>query len=335
MSDKPKGESKFAVLKVLSVIVAILVLAAVVTLMILDRPGSITVHYIDAGQGDAILITCGTESMLIDGGSNDTAGSVEAYLSRQGIEKFKYVVATHPDGNHIGGLDTILEKYDVISGEIWMPGVDYNTKTFYDLIDAIDYCGLVRVCPESGTEYKLGKATVTVLGPTKTYEDQNDNSLVIKVVMGENSFLFTGDMTLEGEKDLLDKIDPLDLQADVIKLGNHGADNSTGKSFLKAVGAKYAVITVDGENEEGCPTADILNKLKEADISVYRTDESGSIVVKGNEVDYIWNVASSLSWKVGGSALENLGDLNGLSDSGNLSELGDLSELSELLTGND
>jgi len=323
MSDKPKGESKFSVLKVLSVILAIAVIAGAVTLMILDRPGNIAVHFIDAGQGDAILITCGNESMLIDGGSNDTAGSVEAYLARQGVEKLKYVVATHPDGNHIGGLDTILEKYDVISGEIWMPDVDYNTKTFYDLIDAIDYCGLVRVCPENGAEYKLGKATVTVLGPIKTHEDQNDNSIVIRVVMAENSFLFTGDMTLEGESELLDRIDPLDLQADVIKLGNHGADSSTGKAFLKAVGAKYAVITVDGENEEGCPAADVLNKLKDADISVYRTDEAGSVVVKGNEVDYTWNVSPSTSWIVGGCNLNETAT----------SDI--LDEITELLTGNE
>lgn len=303
MSGRPKGTAKYTVLRVLSILLGIAALAGCVVLMILDRPGDIKVHFIDVGQGDAILITSGKEAMLIDAGSNDYAGEVQSYLSRQGVSKLKYVVATHPDGDHIGGLDTIIERIDVTSAEVWMPDVDYNAKTFRDLIDAIEYCDYKRVCPEGGSEYKLGKATVTVLSPGKTYDDNNDNCMVIKVAMGENSFLFAGDITTEAEKDLINKYDPEILKAGVLKVSNNGANTSTSSAFLRAVSPKAAVITVSAENTDGVPTADVLNKLKTADISVYRTDEMGTIVVTGNEVDYNWNKYPSITWAVGGNKI--------------------------------
>lgn len=146
-----------------------------------------TVHYLDVGQGDCVLVSCDGESMLIDAGDNNQGTKIQNYLKKQGVTKLKYAVGTHPDADHIGGLDVILYKFDC--GTVMMPDVSKNTATYRDVVDTMKQKGYRNTVPEPGDSFQLGDAVCTVLGPEESYEDANNNSIVLKVEHGENSFL--------------------------------------------------------------------------------------------------------------------------------------------------
>ncbi len=170
-----------------------------------------TVHYLDVGQGDCVLVSCDGESMLIDAGDNNQGTKIQNYLRKQGVTKLKYAVGTHPDADHIGGLDVILYKFDC--GTVMMPDVSKNTATYRDVVDTMKQKGYRNTVPEPGDSFKLGDAVCTVLGPEESYEDANNNSIVLKVEHGENSFLFMGDAEAEAEADILSG--GADVEADV------------------------------------------------------------------------------------------------------------------------
>ncbi len=175
-----------------------------------------TVHYLDVGQGDCVLVSCDGESMLIDAGDNNQGTKIQNYLKKQGVTKLEYAVGTHPDADHIGGLDVILYKFDC--GTVMMPDVSKNTATYRDVVDTMKQKGYRNTVPEPGDSFKLGEAVCTVLGPEESYEDANNNSIVLKVEHGENSFLFMGDAEAEAEADILSG--GADVEADVLKVGN-------------------------------------------------------------------------------------------------------------------
>ena len=233
------------------------------------------VHYIDVGQGDSTLLICGDQAMLIDAGNNNKGTTVQLYLQKQGIDALDYVVGTHPDADHIGGLDVIITKFDC--GTIFMPDVSNDTNTYRDVLDAMKYKDYSVTVPGVGDTYTLGDATFTILAPSRNYMEMNNNSIVIRVEHGENTFLFVGDAAEESEADML--VSGLPLQAQVLKVGHHGSSSSTSKAFLDVVYPDYAVISCGRDNSYGHPTAETLTTLREAGVQVFRTDEQGSIVV--------------------------------------------------------
>ena len=149
---------------------------------------SLEVHFIDVGQGDSTLIICDGEAMLIDAGDNSKGTTVQLYLKKHGIEELKYVIGTHPDADHIGGLDVIIYKFSCDT--IIMTDVESDTNTYRDVIDTINYKNYIITYPVIGNEYRLGEAKFTILGPLKKYDSDNNNSIVIKLLHGTNSFLF-------------------------------------------------------------------------------------------------------------------------------------------------
>lgn len=251
------------------------------------------VHFIDVGQGDATLLMCDGEAMLIDAGNNNKGTAVQLYLKKQGIEQLKYIVGTHPDADHIGGLDVIITKFDIFSGQVWMPDCDSDTNTYRDVLMAIEYKGLIKKCPKREDTYSLGTAIISICSSTEIYSDSNDNSIVIRVENGDNSFIFTGDATEKEERDIIKQID---VAADVLKVGHHGSKTSTSDEFLWAVNPSYAVISV-GDNSYGHPTAECLNKLRDYGVKLFRTDEQGSIIAVSDGVEIKWNCSSTDSWQ--------------------------------------
>lgn len=233
------------------------------------------VHYIDVGQGDSTLLVCGGQAMLIDAGNNNKGTTVQLYLQKQGIDALDYVVGTHPDADHIGGLDVIITKFEC--GTIFMPDVSNDTNTYRDVLDAMKYKDYSVTIPSVGDTYTLGDANFTILAPGRDYTEMNNNSIVIRVEHGENTFLFAGDAAEESEADMM--VSGLPLQAQVLKVGHHGSSSSTSKAFLDAVHPDYAVISCGRDNSYGHPTAETLTTLREAGVQVFRTDEQGSIVV--------------------------------------------------------
>ena len=256
------------------------------------KTSELTVHYLDVGQGDCILAECDGEYMLIDAGDNDQGTKIQNYLSKQGVRKLKYAVGTHPDADHIGGLDVILYKFDC--GTVMMPDMSKDTATYRDVVDTMKQKGYKNTVPEPGDSFKLGGAVCTVLGPSESYEDANNNSIVLLVEHGENRFLF---MEEEEESDILKS--GADVEADVLKVGHHGSRSSSSKKFLEAVSPDYAVISCGEDNSYGHPHAETLNNLRAMGVKVFRSDEQGTIVAVSDGSKITWNSAPSDTWKAG------------------------------------
>lgn len=269
-----------------------------------DVTEDLVVHFLDIGQGDCIVLTQGEHAMLIDAGENDKGTAVQSYLNYLGVDTLEYVILTHPDSDHIGGADVILYKFACET--ILMPDKETDTRTYDDVIQAMKSKGYTAEHPQVGDTYSFGEASFTVLSPSRTYSDNNNNSIVIRLTHGENTFLFTGDAEEEAENEMLEQ--GLDLSADVLKAGHHGSSTSTSDAFLEAVSPSCAVISCGEDNKYGHPHAETMNKFRQAGITVYRTDEQGTITAASDGTSLTWNTSPSDSWLTGeptGSAAGN------------------------------
>ncbi|MBD5395901.1 MAG: MBL fold metallo-hydrolase [Lachnospiraceae bacterium] len=253
------------------------------------------VHYIDVGQGDATLIKCGDQSMLIDTGDDSKGTLIQNYLKKQGIKKLDYLILTHPEADHIGGAPVIITKFDI--DKVFVSNYEKDNKTYEKLIQALDYKRLKYSTPKVGSQYSLGTATVTILAPNEKYDNPNDASISLIIQNGDNKFLFTGDAGEEAEADILKN--KLDISADVYKVGHHGSKYSTSQEFFNAVSPTYAVISCGEGNSYGHPHAETLNTLRMNGVDVYRTDEDGTIIATSDGKDITFNVPASTTWKAG------------------------------------
>lgn len=235
----------------------------------------LTVRFLDVGQGDSILLTCGDESMLIDGGPVEQGQFLVSRLSRLDIDALTYVVNTHPDEDHCGGLAGVLARYPV--QHVYSPVTEHSTRAFENMVKYAAEQGRELEIPQTGEGWSLGAAHVQVLGPVQDYEDSNNKSLVLRVRYGQISFLFTGDMEQRAEEDLLDA--GIDVHADVLKVGHHGSETASSQRFLEAVNGSTAVICVGEDNDYGHPHTSVLERLEELGVRVYRTDTLGEIIL--------------------------------------------------------
>lgn len=261
-----------------------------------ETDSRLEVHFMDVGQGDATLISCDGYYMLIDAGNNDKGTAVWSYLKQQGVERLDYVIGTHPDADHIGGLDVVLYKFDC--GTVIMPEVENDTRTYEDVVQAMEEKEYPVTCPMVGETYSLGEASFTVIAPNKDYElDMNASSVGILVEHGENRFLLTGDAEEEAEEDILEN--GIDISADVYKAGHHGSKTASTEEFLNAVNPEYAVISCGEGNSYGHPHAEVLNRFRSMGIDVFRTDEQGTVVAVSDGREITWNCTPSESWQAG------------------------------------
>ena len=205
----------------------------------------LTVRFLDVGQGDSILLSCGEDTMLIDGGPVEEGQFLVSRLNRLDVTELTYVVNTHPDEDHCGGLAAVLAKYP--AEHVYSSVTEYTTKVFSNVVKYTEEQGRQIEVPQTGTHWSLGSAAVTVIGPVQEYSDPNNGSLVLRVDYGGTSFLFTGDMEQKAEGDLLES--GADVHADVLKAGHHGSPTSSSEAFLTAVQPSVAVISVGADNE--------------------------------------------------------------------------------------
>lgn len=278
--------------------------------------GTLEVHYIDVGQGDATLIKCGSHAMLIDGGNNNKGTTVQLYLKKQGVESLDYVIGTHPDADHIGGLDVIVYKYNC--EKVIMPDYEKDTRTYQELVDVIHDKNMKITYPVVGEQYALGEAEFTIIAPnSNSYGgNANDYSVAILLEYGKNRFLFTGDAEEASEMEMLSN--GIELSADVYKVAHHGSRSASTQEFLNAVHPKYAVISCGEGNSYGHPHAEVLNRLRSMGVEVFRTDEQGSIIASSDGENITWNCSATDSWQSGeqtesdreNSEDENPGDEN-------------------------
>lgn len=243
--------------------------------------GKLYVDLIDVGQGDAILVRSQDGCLLIDTGSEETEPLLLAYLDACKIKQIDYLILTHPHDDHIGGADSVIRNYSV--KKILCTDAATGEVGYQKFLAALKETKTDSIIPAPGDSFSLGKISFTVLGPTETVNDgQNNASLVIRLVYGETSFLFVGDAEEESEKDLLSRLGEKGLDSDFLKLGHHGSYTSTTADFLDAVSPTFVGISCAGKNDYGHPHREVLDRLSEVGLSdeqILRTDASGTATI--------------------------------------------------------
>lgn len=232
------------------------------------------VHYIDVGQADATLVVCDEEYMLIDGGNVEDSNLIYTYLKDREITYLKYMICTHAHEDHVGGLAGALNYAQVET--VYCPVADYDTKAFQNFVKYLDKQGKEITIPTVGTSFKLGCATCTIIGVNTITNDLNNTSIVMKIEYGDTSFLFCGDAEQSVETYILDS--GYDVSCTVLKVPHHGSDTSLSYRWLNESMPEYGVISVGENNSYGHPCENTLSKLRDADVTVYRTDMQGDII---------------------------------------------------------
>lgn len=237
-----------------------------------DNENNLHVYYIDVGQADSILIVNKNQSALIDAGNNDDGQEVVNFIKSKGITKLDYVIGTHPHEDHIGGLDDVINNID--ADKIYLPKIRTNTKTYEDVLQAIQNKNQKISSFNKGDRFTIGDANLEVMTDSiLDKENLNLSSNIIRMEFNETSFLFTGDAEIENEKTITWP------QTDILKVGHHGSTTSTSQNFLNQIKPKYAIISVGKDNDYGHPKEKILERLENAEVEIFRTDECGTIEV--------------------------------------------------------
>lgn len=248
-----------------------------------DSPG-LEVHFLDVGQGDAALVLCEGKAMLIDGGTSKNSSFIYAYLKEHNVSHLDYIVATHGHADHVGGLAGAL-NYSTADKAL-CSALYYDSEEFSDFIKYLGKRNATITIPEVGGVFTLGSATFEIVGPLSDSDNHNDTSLVLRLVFGDTSFLFTGDAETEEEFEII--ASGRDIRSTVLKVGHHGSGSSTTPAFLKKVSPEYAVISVGYDNAYGFPAQDTIETLRNANVKVFRTDMQGTIVCRsdGNKLTF-------------------------------------------------
>ena len=258
--------------------------------------GLLTVHFIDVGQGDAVLIqTPQDRVMLIDAGSANAGEAVLRYLDERGISQIDLVVGTHPHEDHIGGLIAVLENLPV--GKVIDSGKIHTSKSYEKYLALIDEKKIPFEIGRAGKEIALDPSvTLKILHPGPDIEDSNVNnsSVVVQLSYGEVDFLFTGDAELEAESEILAR-GYCCTEVTVLKVGHHGSSSSTSEDFLRAVAPEIAVISLGRDNPYGHPHEETLDRLAAAGAKIFRTDLAGSIVITTDGICHQINTVPGLS----------------------------------------
>ena len=236
------------------------------------------VHYIDVGQGDSIFIELpNEETMLIDAAENDQADKISSYIKRYGYNEITYLIGTHPHSDHIGGMSSIVENFDIKN--IYMPKAVSVSKTYENLLNTISNKNLKIKTAKTGVNIiNTQELNISFIAPNKDeYDELNNYSAIVRIKYKDRVFLFMGDAEKESESELAG-----DLKADVIKVGHHGSDTSSSLAFAKKVKPEYAIISVGIDNKYNHPVKTILNRWELLGAKIYRTDLNGDIIITTN-----------------------------------------------------
>jgi len=239
------------------------------------------IHIIDIGQADAIVVTCGDRAMLVDAGESDTADVVIDYIDSLGIKQLDKVVATHPHSDHIGGMEDVLDAIKV--KEMVMPYALHETRMYESLLAKIGALEIPIHEPEPGETVQFGDAKLFMLSPAPEteWEEVNNESIVFIFEYNGVRMLFTGDAETEAENVILEK--GYDIDCDLMKVGHHGSKTSSGERFLDAVSPDYGFVTCEVGSKDNLPVESVLDRYRQRDCTLYRTDRNGTIIISIDE----------------------------------------------------
>lgn len=243
----------------------------------LEEPALVEVHIIDVGKADAILIRCKGRSALLDAGHGVSASSVIDYLYRHDVRELDYLIMSHPDRDHIGGMPQVLRELPVatfVQGRIPRALLP-DSQEYADLQSALEETSVPQLTLRPGESISLGMVRLTALGPLKEYENTNDSSLVLRLSCLDFAALFCGDIEKDAEQDLL--LSHQELRADLLKVGHHGSKTSSTMDFLHAVSPQYAAVSA-GPDQNKLPREEVLSRLRECGAELYQTDTDGNLV---------------------------------------------------------
>lgn len=241
------------------------------------------VHFIDVGQGDAILIQSPNgKNMLVDGGPKSAGKHVVEFLKAKGVKKLDYVVATHPDADHIGGLITVLNSFNVTN--FVDSGYVHTSQTYYELLTLIDKKNIKFTVAEELDKIALDpNMIIRVLYADENAKDSNDASIVLKATYNKVSFLLMGDADTAIEDYIRGKYD---VSATVLKNGHHGSNTSSSAAFISNVKPKIAVLSYGENNSYGHPNTAIEARLKNVGAKTYKTAVDCDITVTTDGVKH-------------------------------------------------
>lgn len=285
MAKQKRKNKPYSLVSAVAVLIAIIFFFAIspnsnnnIKTAVDDDDYPLKVTFLNVGQGDCSLIECGDTVILIDGGESEYAGTVNSYLTYEGISEIDCYIVSHPHSDHMGALPSILKVNEV--KEVMMTSfseINIPTTNVYEkMLDAVsdEECDVLYVW--AGETYTYGELTLDILSPSVQTDDYNDMSIIVRVLYGDTSFLFTGDATRTAEKIVIEQYD---VDADVLKVGHHGSSTSSSEDFITAVSPSFAVISCGANNSYGHPHKEVVNLFDSLNIPTRRTDEEGNIVV--------------------------------------------------------
>lgn len=235
-----------------------------------------SVHIIDVGQGDSIFIqTLENKRILIDAGDEEAEHTVYSYLKRKGVKKIDVLIATHPDTDHIGSMDYIIDKFKI--SHFYMPEAKTDSEAFYNLLDSCRDKNLKIEYLIKGDVLKIDSSTsMEILSPSTITDKNNLNSIVSLLNYSGYEFLFTGDAEKENESEILSSCNLPDIE--FLKAGHHGSSSSSTDEFIAKLKPDAVAISCGYNNDYGHPHRSVLDTFRENGSVVYRTDKNGTLV---------------------------------------------------------
>lgn len=253
-----------------------------------ENGAALEVRVLDVGQGLSVVLSCGNHFLLYDGGPGSASSKVVSYLQQHVTYDLDYVIASHYDEDHLGGVIGAMHAFSVDT--LIAPDYQTDTTIYTSFIRAAQERGIPVTYASAGQTYQLGDASFQILMPLMpTYPDENDYSVVIRAWYGDTSIIITGDCTSVGEHDMLLAQELVD--SDILVAGHHGSGTSTCADFLDAASPFAAVISCGTDNAYGHPSQAVMEQLQMRGIPVWRTDMQGDISFYGDGTDWYYDPA--------------------------------------------
>ena len=249
--------------------------------VIIAEEDCLKIHFIDVGQADCILIENNSQYILIDGGNTIDGKKLVKYFKSLGIEKFNYVVATHPHEDHIGGLNFIIYNFKI--DHFIGTDIKTNFKSYDNMMKALKNKNIAYEVPKIDDRFKVGDLNFKIIYIDDNSYDINSSSIILEMNYKNTNYLFAADTTRETENKILNDVNDVD----VLKVAHHGSQYASSAQFLLKTKPNYAIISVGKNNEYGYPKQVVLDKLDKIGAKIYRTDQLGTIILtsNGNEID--------------------------------------------------